>query len=468
MPPPEVPPAPPASLTAALVALGVGQGHRVGVLTGRTPLHVAAHAASRAVDAVLVPLDPGAPRAQVLADAAEVAPDVWLLETRHAPLVPDLGAPCIVAAPDGTVTATHGAGTHGPRPGGRGEAGDPVRVLVATSGTTGRKRWVPVTEAQLAHHAEAAAKRLRSGRDARWLCVLPLHHIGGIALLDRCLRGHGSVVLDHRTDGPGLVGALGMGITHVSLVPTHLRRLLDHGGAPPAMLRCVLVGGDRTDSDLIREALAAGWPVFATYGLTEACSQVATATPDELREDPTTVGKPLDGVQVLVAPLEGGTSGGDDAAATDGPLPDGTMGEIVVAGPTVTDPPLRTGDLGWMAARRLHIAGRADDRIVSGGENVDPRRVEAVLEAHPFVRAACVVGRPDAQWGGRVEALLELDPDAAHRFDVGVLQEHVAARLARHERPRRFHVVSALPRTSGGKLRRAQALRSIQEGPAPS
>ncbi len=169
-------------------------------------------------------------------------------------------------------------------------------------------------------------------------------------------------------------------------------------------------------------------PVAATYGLTEACSQV------------TTNGPPLFCTRVRV----------DE------------NGEILVAGPTVArsalagDGRLHTGDLGYIDEHgALHVSGRASDTIVSGGENVAPSEVEAVLETHPAVSEAAVVGREDAQWGEAVVAIVLAAPGANVEEDV--LRAHCAARLAPFKVPKRVELVSTpLPRTRSGKLLRRE------------
>jgi o-succinylbenzoate---CoA ligase len=168
-------------------------------------------------------------------------------------------------------------------------------------------------------------------------------------------------------------------------------------------------------------------PVAPTCGLTEACSQV------------TTHGVPLFCTRVSLE----------------------ADGEIVVAGPTVSPDAggaLHTGDLGAFGdgpGRPLRIVGRKADTIVTGGENVAPAEVEAVLEAHPAVAEAAVVGRPDAEWGEAVTALVRVRDGAAITEDE--LRAHCAQRLARFKLPKAYIFIDApLPRTGSGKLLRRE------------
>ena len=161
-------------------------------------------------------------------------------------------------------------------------------------------------------------------------------------------------------------------------------------------------------------------PVAPTYGLTEACSQV------------TTLGAPLFCTRVRMA----------------------ADGEILVSGPTVAPsagPVLATGDLGeWRPDGALSVAGRKADTIVSGGENVAPAEVEAVLEAHPDVVEAAVHGRADPEWGEAVVATVVAAPDV----DVEELRDWCAERLARFKVPKDIAFTVALPRTPSGKIAR--------------
>jgi O-succinylbenzoic acid--CoA ligase len=216
--------------------------------------------------------------------------------------------------------------------------------------------------------------------------------------------------------------------TIASLVPTMLARALDAGLDHPPGLRCLLLGGGPADDALLRRALDAGVPVSQTYGLTEATSQVTVSEPG----DPWTAGAPLPGVRVTIE----------------------HDGEIVVDGAVVAGRgPLRTGDLGRLDERgRLTLVGRKADTIVTGGENVAPAEVEAVLLAHPAVAEAGVLGRPDPEWGERLVAKVVLRP--GETFDAEALAGWCRERLAGFKVPKAFELADVLPRTPSGKLLR--------------
>lgn len=408
-------------------------GHRLGVLTGTTRLHFALHAAAARQGFVLVPVPMRDPPEQMAAHLDDARVDVLVTDPAHAKLAEQIrsGRPALLCDDQGDPQGHLEGPLDPPR-----DSPEHLAVL-RTGGTTGAPRLVTVPRAALAHHRRAAMGRLGCDEESIWLGCLPLWHMGGVAMADRCLHGGGRLVLQDGFDVETTKQALAEhDVTHTSLVPTMLARLLTADVAPPASLRCVLVGGDRLSPELAQRALAAGWPVHASYGLTEACSQVATAAPDELRDHPGTVGRPLDGVTVTI----------DD-------------GEIIVDGPTLaTEGPLRTGDLGRLDDDgRLYVLGRSDDVVVTGGEKVAPARVEEALERHPGVAEAAVVGVPDEEWGQRVVALIVAADGAQPGSDA--LREHARGLLAAHEVPKSFVFRDALPRTGAGKLRRA-ALRS--------
>jgi len=241
-------------------------------------------------------------------------------------------------------------------------------------------------------------------------------------------------------------------LTHLAVVPVMLRRLVDRldGRQAPPSLRCVLVGGASASRALLDDAWAGGIPVATTWGMTETASQVATAPPELARRHPGTAGRPLRGVEVMA---RGST------LAVRGP----TLASVVVRGPDACPGPLPTDRDGWFATRDLGrvdgdglvwIEGRADATIVSGGLNVSPAEVEAVIEALPGVREAVAVGLPDDDWGEIVAAVVEGDPSSV---TPGRVDRHCRARLARGRCPTRILVVDGLPRTLTGKAMRSEA-----------
>jgi O-succinylbenzoic acid--CoA ligase len=346
---------------------------------------------------------------------------------------------------------------HGQLPG-EEAADDALLVVLFTSGTSGRSKGACLSWRNFAASALAAADPLGPAIAARWLACMPLFHVGGLSIVVRSVLFGGPIRLHSRFDAALVSDALDAGdIAGISLVPTMLSRLLEHRGPRPAPagLQVLLLGGAATSPELLARARLAGYPVCPTYGLTEATSQVATAGLQRSGAARPAPLLPLPGVEVRIV-VEG-----EDAAA-------GQAGEIVVRGPTVMqgyfgDPAatalalrdgwLYTGDIGLLDdAGGLHVLDRRDDLIVSGGENVYPAEIEAVLAGHPSVAEAGVASVADADLGSRIIAWIVADETAT--VDSQALAELCRARLAGFKCPREFRFVRALPRTAAGKLQR--------------
>ena len=315
-------------------------------------------------------------------------------------------------------------------------ADDERFTLLFTSGSTGEPTAVPATLANHRASAFASAQRLQNHQRDHWLCCLSLGHIGGLAILLRSLFYGTSFALHDRFQPATLRRALTEDETRptfLSLVPTMLHRLLAASPEPPDhQLHACLIGGGPIPPDLMQRAHDLHWPVLSTYGMTEACSQVTTLPPGQTAFH--TAGPPLPGVEIT--------------------LDDG--GRIALRAPAISDwltdcdGWLTTGDVGRLDDQmRLVIDHRQSARIVSGGKNVDPRRVESILQQHPSVERAVVIGLDDPEWGQTVGAAI----DVAHGHAPPTLDEldrHGA--LAPHERPRSMVVVDAFPMTATGKL----------------
>jgi O-succinylbenzoic acid--CoA ligase len=299
-----------------------------------------------------------------------------------------------------------------------------------TSGTTAGPKPVELSYDNWLWNAIGSALALGLDPAERWLCPMPLAHVGGLSIQIRSAIYGTTVLLHDRFDTDRALAALmdpGERVTLVSLVPTMLARLLDAGLREPPALRRALLGGGPIAPALLRRAAEAGVTVAPSYGMTEACSQIATD------------GVPLLGTEVRI--------GDDDEVLV--------RGRTVSAGAVGPDGWLHTGDLGRLdESGRLVIAGRKADTIVTGGENVAPAEVEDVLLEHPGVADAAVFGRPDDEWGEAVIA--HVVPANGAGVSTDELREHCAGRLAPFKVPKRFEVVDSVPRGVTGKLLRRE------------
>lgn len=315
----------------------------------------------------------------------------------------------------------------------------PGTALVAlTSGTTGVPRGVELTHDALNAAAEAGASRLEASSEDRWLCCLPLHHIGGLQVLLRSfLRGSAPVIHD-RFDPEAI--AHEQDVNLISLVPTMLLRLLA-ADVDLTRFKCVLVGGAAAAPGLIGRAMSGGGTVIQSYGMTETCGGVVYD------------GVPLEGVEVAIQR--------GDVIALGGP--------VLMRGyrnqPGLTDSVLRggwflTSDVGTIDREgRLQVLGRADEMIVTGGKKVSPQEVIAVLIEHPEIEDAAVFGVPDDEWGERVVvAVVPVHPASPTLED---LRAHVSRHIEAFKAPRESITIDALPRLHSGKVDKAALLRYL-------
>ena len=295
-------------------------------------------------------------------------------------------------------------------------------TLLQTSGSSGRARVVWHDLAAHIASAEGSAFRLPLGPGCGWLLQLPLNHVSGFSIPIRCLLSGAAVVFsdsENATEDEA--------VTHLSLVPTQLQRLLD-SGAPLDRLQAVLVGGGPIPSCLVDRAIRAGVPLHLTYGMTESASQICTT--ERLLETPNPhhAGAPLPGREVRIS----------------------TSGEIQIRGPVVAKKNLSsdgrwedladaegwfsTGDIGKFTTEGyLVILGRRDRLIISGGENIQPEPIEAMLLEIPGVRRAVVVGKSDPEFAERPVAFLAGD------FQELEVRQFLARRLERFAIPEEFH-----------------------------
>ena len=384
-----------AATADALAAQGIGAGDRVATTVGGLDFAVLLHALPL-LGAVLVPVNTRLTRAE-----------------REAVL--DSARPALLL--DSLPEIDESRAMRGERRS-HVDPGDVV-VVIHTSGTTGRPKPVELTYGNFDASALANAANLGVDSDDRWLCCMPLFHVGGLSILTRSAINQTEAVIHDGFDVDRVKTALtDEQITLVSLVPTQLSRLLEAGLERPPHLRAILLGGGPIPRNLLETDL----PVIPTYGMTETCSQVWT-------------GKPLPGAEIA----------------------NGPDGELLVKGPMVApkavadDGWLHTGDRGHIDEHgNLTVEGRIADTIVTGGENVSAAEVEDVLLSHPLVDDVAVVGRPDPDWGQVVTAFIV---GAANPSE---LRAYARERLAGYKVPKQIRHTREIPRNAAGKILRGR------------
>lgn len=315
-------------------------------------------------------------------------------------------------------------------------------VVLPTSGSGGTPRLVDLSIDAMRASAELGARVIPFGEGDVWHSSLAPSHVGGMMILMRARFLGGAVRFGAQ---PRAWRDL-EGSTHVSLVAAQLARLLEDEAPVPSSLRAVMLGGGPSPQTLRDAAIARGVPLFATYGLTETSSQVATGALAH-GDAATLAGAPLPGVSIAV---------------------DAVTGEILVDGPTLARGefagdalvplarPFATRDAGFLDERgRLHVVGRLDAMFISGGKNIHPEEIERALCALPFVRAACVVGVPDAKWGMRPVAFVDLAAAPRGRS----IRESLFETLERHLVPDAIH---AMPADEAARMKPSRAALSAR------
>jgi o-succinylbenzoate---CoA ligase len=443
-----------------LFGLGVRHGERVALLVRNgANFAVLVHAISR-IGAVLVPLNTRLASPEIVWQIHDSGAETLIYDQHNAAATMEVTTHNVLGLRYATTDAFLGF-SEVECPLNEYVDLDAPHSIIYTSGTIGKPKGAVLTHGNHWWSATASALNLGLQPTDKWLACLPLFHVGGLAIL---LRGviYGNSVVIHETFDPALVNrAIDKDeVTIISLVSPMLQRVIDvRDSRPiPPTLRCILLGGGPAPSPLLESCAAMNIPVLQTYGMTETASQFATLSPEDALRKLGSAGKPLMPNALRIQ--------------SDGiPLPAGEVGEIVVRGPTVTsgyiggdernntavvfrDGWFHTGDLGFLDADGyLYVVARRNDLIISGGENIYPAEVEAVLLDHPAVEEAAVIAIPDSRWGQV--------PAAAIKTRIGMLvsaddlRAFCLERLARYKVPVDFHFVDSLPRNAAGKLLRA-------------
>jgi len=344
-----------------------------------------------------------------------------------------------------------------------GEQESPLGLFF-TSGTTGRPKVVPVLRRQILFGAKASAENFKPDHNRYWLLCLPLNHIGGISIILRSILYHSAVYMMDRFD-PYQVHTF---LTEnklfqvASLVPTMLTELLEDSLFQVHMdFKAILLGGGPLSLELINQSIERGVPIVSSYGMTETCAQIAAnpmLKPSGVYHPKKSVGRIFPPNEVEIRDPETGES-----------LPKKEVGVIWLKGPQVFDGYrdkslnasifdkngwFNTGDYGWLNRfNQLFIESRRTDRIVTGGENVDPIEVENALNRHPFVRESAVLGLPDSKWGEKVVAMVVLED---HEVSVDEITSELKKTLQGYKIPKGIKIVKRLPKSSLGKIKRGE------------
>jgi acyl-CoA synthetase (AMP-forming)/AMP-acid ligase II len=468
-------------LAAGLARLGVGRGTRVAALDTNSHAYVEAYYATATLGGVFIPVNYRAKRPELEHMLKAGGARVLLVGTRYLEHVEAIRA----ALPElQTVVLFDGV-----RPGlptydelvaGSEEwpeeadvDDEDVTILMYTSGTTALPKGVMLTFGDFTAYVTANVD-LADGtpRGAALLCV-PLYHIAGATNMMTTLWTGRRLVLMPQFEARGWLDTVERErISHAFVVPTMLKQLTDQTDLEARSLGSLEIlsyGGAAMPFPVIRRAIER-FPrnvgFVNAFGQTETTSTLTVLGPEDHRLEGsaeeierrtqrlTSIGRPLPDVEVRIAGEEGQA------------LAAGEVGEIWVrtprvmkgyagaaSSPLVADGWLPTRDMGWIDADGyLYVAGRKDDMIIRGGENIAPAEVESVLQSHPAVDEAAVVGVPDVEWGQRVAAFVVLRPGAACSTDE--LVDFCRQRLASYKKPEVVTFLAELPKNPMGKILR--------------
>ncbi|HJY01356.1 MAG TPA: AMP-binding protein [Streptosporangiaceae bacterium] len=439
---------------------GVPPGARVGVRLADPLDYATALVSLLGAGRVAVPLDPGAPAAEV-ARVLAVARPVAVVSDVPEGLPPGLK---VLSRPDPNADPGPARGGPGSARGGRAAGG----IFLCTSGTTGSPKGVLLSERQLTHVAVGVAIHHRLTPADRGYCCLPLFHVNAeVVGLLATLAARACLVLDRRFSRRGFWAVIeDKQVTWINAVPAIITVLAaDPAAAPsPGLVRFVRSASAPLSASVLgRFERAFGIPVVETYGMTEAASMI-TANPLHGPRKAGSAGLPA-GAEVRIVQRDGqgclpcpaGAVGGVQIRGR------GVISEYAENGPAgAIDPDgwLDTGDLGHLDQDGyLFLAGRSDDVINRGGEKIYPREIEDVLLAQPGVRFAAVVAARDEVLGERpVAYVVPAGPDPGQPLE-DALREACEAALPRPKRPAAFHLVPELPVGPTGKVAR----RRLQE-----
>ncbi|GAB3047459.1 o-succinylbenzoate--CoA ligase [Virgibacillus ainsalahensis] len=336
---------------------------------------------------------------------------------------------------------------------------DPFTIIY-TSGTTGFPKGVIHTYGNHWWSAIGSALNLGLNKDDKWLCALPIFHVGGISIfIKSAIYGMPVYLLEKFDEYIVHEAIITRGVTIVSVVTVMVQRLMNILGDDryPVTFRCMLLGGGPAPRPLLEKAKSKNIPVFQSYGMTETSSQIVTLSPADALEKIGSAGKPLVPAQLKI----------------NNTKKDDSIGEIFVKGPMVTngyyknkdateksltDGWLATGDLGYLDEDGfLYVVDRRKDLIISGGENIYPSEIESVLSGMDQIKEVGVAGKSDDTWGKVPIAFIVKN---RHITEEEILN-YAARYLAKYKLPKQIHFIDQLPRNASNKIVRAALWDSL-------
>lgn len=315
-----------------------------------------------------------------------------------------------------------------------------MAVIMNTSATTGECKSVLLRWKQLDAHVRASQQRLGVTAADNWLIVLPMYHISGLSILLRSLYNGTQVTIMNRYDENAVISLIeSKRINMVSIVPTMLNRIVSR--LKKHHLRVVLAGGEFIPKPLVEQSMIKNIPIYKTFGMTEATSQLTTFSVLTYPSKINSVGLPLDGIKISIQHPDGQGAG---EVWVKGPvLMDGYIGREKIDGY------FNTEDIGYIDEDGfLYLLDRRKNIIISGGENIYPKEIENMLYQLSGIRECAVVGKKDKKWGSvPVLYVVSALPEE-------LISSYLSQRLAKYKLPKEIIYLDELPRHGSGKISR--------------
>lgn len=337
-------------------------------------------------------------------------------------------------------------------------------LILFTSGSTGKPKAVVHTFKSLYESVKAMDSFFSLSSNDLWLTSLPLYHIGGFMILVRSLLSGCGVIFPNNLKHETLIDAMAeSNPTHVSMVSTTVKRIIDDDTEPNTNLKYVFLGGGPLSPEICSKAIDAGYPIVKVYGSTETCSMVAALKSTDLYIRPDSAGFALTNEIKINFKDED-----ENAEYTNA----NTFGEVLISSPTlfkeyyndqqstqtkIVDGFYHTGDYGCLDDEGyLYIESRREDIIITGGENVSAKEVEKALFSFTQMQDNFVFGIEDEKWGQIVCAAI-----VCENLSESEIKSQLKEKLAGFKIPKKFFFVEEIPRNEMGKIKRAELLRRL-------
>lgn len=323
-------------------------------------------------------------------------------------------------------------------------------VVIFTSGSSAQPKGVIHTFDSLSNSIMNGSKVLNQKAGDRWLASLPFYHIGGFQIICRALSTGCEIIIPDELKIQSIISSIiKFKPTHLSLVPTQLKQLLEESVPAPDELKICLVGGGFSEDSLIIDAADKGWKPVRVYGSTETASFVAAADVETIKKKSGTSGKAVENVKIKI-------SSEDEILISTSSLFKAYLNDYNATNEKLKNNFYYSGDLGKLdEAEYLFIEARRTDLIVSGGENVNPFEVETALLKIESISEACVFPMQDEKWGQIVAAAIVVKKNT----DEELIKSELKKKLAAFKIPKKFFFADELPKTSLGKIEREKIRR---------